>query len=68
MIDSDNDGVRTHVVKLLEGLTLILSKKTAVSLLLNIFVDWILFKHNYHIKAQEQQCYRKQADQFMRGC
>ncbi|XP_076441819.1 symplekin-like [Babylonia areolata] len=28
LIDSDNDGVRTHVVKMLEGLTLTLSKRT----------------------------------------
>ncbi|KAL8604874.1 hypothetical protein ACOMHN_028502 [Nucella lapillus] len=27
LIDSDNDGIRTHVVKLLEGLTLTLSKR-----------------------------------------
>ncbi|KAK7480355.1 hypothetical protein BaRGS_00028402 [Batillaria attramentaria] len=31
LIDSDNDGIRTHVVKFLEGLTLTLSKKTAAS-------------------------------------
>nr|KAG5694599.1 hypothetical protein BaRGS_015012 [Batillaria attramentaria] len=30
LIDSDNDGIRTHVVKFLEGLTLTLSKKTAM--------------------------------------
>lgn len=31
LIDSDNDGIRTHVVKFLEGLTLVLSKKTPAS-------------------------------------